>query len=141
MEMKMYREIAMRHGERWLIRKKVGIMQELRKGKGDASELSGKLSILLEVMRQREMLAGKMRETVERLEEKQTLLVGKRKAIEKEIAESEPMRRKKEVELQLGEIRQEIDGAAEAANVLIGIKKNGLADTRHMRDFWEKLLP
>jgi len=139
--MKMYREIAMRHGERWLIRKKVGIMQELRKGKGDASELSGKLSILLEVMRQREMLAGKMRETVERLEEKQTLLVGKRKAIEKEIAESEPMRRKKEVELQLGEIRQEIDGAAEAANVLIGIKKNGLADTRHMRDFWEKLLP
>ena len=140
MEMIAYRETAMRHGERWLVRKKVGMMQELRKGKGDASELEAKLAILLDVMGQRSALAQKARETIERLEGKQKLLVGRKKAIEKEIAESEPMRRKKEIELQLEEGRRKIDEVAMTANMLIGISKNGLATTPHMRDFWERLL-
>ena len=140
MEMKVYRETAMRHGDRWLVRKKVGMMQELRKGKGDATELSGKLAILLEVREERRALAGKMRETIDRLEEKQKLLVGKKKAVEKEIAQSEPVRRKKEIEAQLEEAWREVNSEAEAAYKLIVISKNGLATTKEMRDFWSRLM-
>jgi len=50
------------------------------------------------------------------------------------------MRRKRDVEMQLEGLAGEIDEAAAAANVLIGIRKNGLADARHMRDFWERQL-
>ena len=140
MEMKAYRETAMRHGDRWLVRKKVGMMQELRKGKGDATELSGKLAILLEVREERRALAGKMRETIEKLEVVKRQLYGMEKAIEKEIAEFEPMRRKKEVETRLEGLRQEIDEVAAAAYTLIVISKNGLATTKEMRDFWGRLL-
>ena len=138
--MKAYRETAMRHGDRWLVRKKVGMMQELRKGKGDATELSGKLAILLEVREERRALAGKMRETIEKLEVVKRQLYGMEKAIEKEIAEFEPMRRKKEVETRLEGLRREINEVAETAYKLIVISKNGLAANREMRDFWGRLM-
>jgi hypothetical protein len=55
-----YREIAIRHGDKWLKSRETGIRQHLRYGKGNAAELEEKLSILLEVMGQREKLAGKL---------------------------------------------------------------------------------
>lgn len=136
-----YRETAMRHGDKWLRRREAGVRQHLRKGKGDSAELSGKLAMLLEVRGERQALAGKMRETIGRLEVTKKQLYGMEKAIEKEIAESEPVRRKKEVEARLEGVMREIDEAAGAAYKLIVIQKNGLSASREVRDFWGRLLP
>jgi chromosome segregation ATPase len=135
-----YREIAMRHGERWLVRKKVGIAQEIRKGKGDATELEAKLAILCNVMEQRQALAARARATIKNLEERQRQLDGKKAGLERQIAESDLMRRKTEVEGRLGEVKGEIDAASQAVVQLGWISKNGLASEKSARDFWERML-
>jgi chromosome segregation ATPase len=133
-----YRETAMRHGDRWLVRKRKGMEQELRKGKGAPSELQAKLAILQEVSGQRAALMEEARETIRKLEMEQKRLDGMKKAAEKEIAESEPARRKKGIEKQMEECRQGIEGLAGKMKVLEGIGKNGLAATS--MKFWEKQL-
>ena len=135
-----YRETAMRHGDRWLVRKRIGIKQELRKGKGDAAELEAKLAILQNVMGQRQALSARARKTIEGLEEKQVQLEGKKKRIGGQIAESELMRRKMGVEGQLGELKEKIVEVEETATRLAWIGKNGLAPEKHVRDFWERQL-
>jgi len=134
----------MRHGDRWIGRRERGVRQYLRKGKGDAAELSGKLAMLLEVREERRAFAQKAKEAIGRLDAKRKQLYEVEKAIEKEIekelAQSEPMRRKKEIEAQLEEAWREVNSEAEAAYKLIVISKNGLATTKEMRDFWSRLM-
>ena len=141
--MMAYRETAMRHGERWLIRKKVGVMQELRKGKGDASELETKLAILLDVMGERRALAIRAEERMDGLERRKDALEGMKKEINIQIKEMTAGLRleKRDVVSQIVDLKAAVQRAEAAEGMLEKVSKNGLAATREMRDFWSRLLP
>ncbi len=124
MKMVGYRETAMRHGEKWLKSRERGVRQYLRKGKGDAPELEAKLAILLEVKEQRMELVQRARETLEGLESRKGQLMRKKDAIERQIADLM-------VEVKMAEIK---------LSRLDRISKDGLAISRHERNFWEKQL-
>jgi len=140
-EMMAYRETAMRHGERWLVRKKIGINQELRKGKGDASELEAKLAILLDVMGERRALAMRLDERLQGLSERERGLEGKMAAIEEQIRLRTAALQKKKalVKKHLSGLKVEMEAEKAKAGMLEEIGKNGLAESKHERAFWDRL--
>ena len=136
------KEIAMRHGDRWLVRKKLGVRQELRKGKGDAAELGGKLVVLLEVMGERRALAMKSEDRMNGISSAKEKLAGKKNAIEEQIRRlTAPLQKKKALlEKQMAGLSAEMEAERSSAGMLEEIGKNGLATDKHVRDFWGRML-
>jgi len=140
--MMAYREIAMRHGDRWLARKRTGMMQELRKGKGDAAGLEAKLAILLEVLGERTRLAAKAVEKMEELKGRREKLDGERKEVKRQMREATLglAGKKRLIEKQMEGLGAEMEALASAVERLEDVKKNGLAGSPFMKDIWERQL-
>ena len=140
MEMVAYREAAMRHGNRWLVRKRLGVTQELRKGKGDAAELEAKLAILLGVMGERRALAMRSEERIGAISAAKDELAGKKNAIDGQIRRmTAPLQKKKALaEKQMAGLASEMEAEKSAEGMLEEIGKNGLGTEKRVREFWER---
>ncbi|MFA6214119.1 MAG: hypothetical protein WC717_02465 [Candidatus Micrarchaeia archaeon] len=124
MEMTGYRQIAERHGNRWLRSREIGVRQRLRKGIGDASGLQGKLAILLEVKEQRAKVAGKIERKVNGLGTRVRKLADEKDRVEQKLMKA----------------KEKMSAAKGDAYALEQIAKHGVQETGAMKRFWSRML-